>query len=195
MGAAGAAIWLEDLYGAKLDSALANGWLARATRMLQHEDESSAHGWIIRAQLRRALGTGDFDEALGHAARMLEIGVNLGDRDLQAITILYEGNALLNKGQTSEGIALVEEAAVAAISGELEPLATAIIYCNAISACRSLADYRRAGEWTSAAKRWCERQAIAGFPGVCRVNRAEIMRLHGGTVKLTRGLAPFADEQ
>jgi len=58
-------------------------------------------------------------------------------------------------------------------------MATAIIYCNAISACRSLADYRRAGEWTEAAKRWCERQAISGFPGVCRVVRAEVMRLHG----------------
>ncbi len=58
-------------------------------------------------------------------------------------------------------------------------MATAVIYCNAISACRQLADHRRAGEWTAAAKRWCDRQAISGFPGVCRVYRAEVMRLHG----------------
>jgi len=42
-----------------------------------------------------------------------------------------------------------------------------------------LADYRRAGEWTEATTRWCERQAISGFPGHCRVRRAEIMRLRG----------------
>jgi tetratricopeptide (TPR) repeat protein len=45
--------------------------------------------------------------------------------------------------------------------------------------CRSVADYRRAAEWTVAAAAWCERQAITGFPGVCRVQRAEIMRLRG----------------
>ena len=26
---------------------------------------------------------------------------------------------------------------------------------------------------------WCDRQAINGFPGVCRVHRAEILRLRG----------------
>ena len=34
-------------------------------------------------------------------------------------------------------------------------------------------------EWADAAKRWCERQSISGFPGVCRVHRAEMMRLVG----------------
>src|SRR5207249_5470922 len=55
----------------------------------------------------------------------------------------------------------------------------AVVYCNTISTCRDLADYRRAGEWSEAAKRWCERQTISGFPGMCRVYRAEIMRLRG----------------
>ncbi|MDP9296057.1 MAG: adenylate/guanylate cyclase domain-containing protein, partial [Actinomycetota bacterium] len=32
---------------------------------------------------------------------------------------------------------------------------------------------------TEATTRWCERQAINGFPGHCRVRRAEIMRLRG----------------
>ena len=53
------------------------------------------------------------------------------------------------------------------------------MYCLTISTCASLADYRRAGEWTEAARRWCERQSISGFPGICRVHRAEIIRLRG----------------
>jgi class 3 adenylate cyclase len=48
-----------------------------------------------------------------------------------------------------------------------------------ISTCQELAEYRRAGEWTEAAQRWCDRQAISGFPGLCRVHRAEIIRLRG----------------
>src|SRR5206468_749687 len=38
---------------------------------------------------------------------------------------------------------------------------------------------RRASEWAEAAHRWCERQAINGFPGVCRVHSAEIVALQG----------------
>jgi hypothetical protein len=37
------------------------------------------------------------------------------------------------------------------------------------TACKELRDYRRAGDCPEAAKRWCDRQAIAGFPGMCRV--------------------------
>src|SRR2546422_9647944 len=46
-------------------------------------------------------------------------------------------------------------------------------------ACEGLADYRRSREWSEGANRWCERQAIDGFPGMCRVYRAEIIRLRG----------------
>jgi len=68
---------------------------------------------------------------------------------------------------------------VAAISGELDPLTTGKIYCSTISICRSLADWRRAIEWTDAAERWCHRQNVSGFPGICRVFRAEIMDFRG----------------
>ncbi|HWC09821.1 MAG TPA: hypothetical protein VG455_01220, partial [Acidimicrobiales bacterium] len=42
-----------------------------------------------------------------------------------------------------------------------------------------LADWQTAGHWTEAAVNWCNRQAINGFPGVCRIHRAEILRLRG----------------
>jgi class 3 adenylate cyclase len=45
--------------------------------------------------------------------------------------------------------------------------------------CRSLADWQRAVEWTDAAERWCHRQNVSGFPGICRVFRAEIMDFRG----------------
>src|SRR5204862_1347906 len=52
-------------------------------------------------------------------------------------------------------------------------------YCITLGVCRSVADYGRAGEGTEAAARWCEREAITGYPGICRVQRAEIMLLRG----------------
>ena len=34
-------------------------------------------------------------------------------------------------------------------------------------------DYERASEWTEATLRWCERQSVPAFPGICRIHRAE----------------------
>jgi len=45
--------------------------------------------------------------------------------------------------------------------------------------CEKLADYQRASEWSEAAVRWCEQHTESGFPGICRVHRAELMRLRG----------------
>ncbi|MGH2651935.1 MAG: adenylate/guanylate cyclase domain-containing protein, partial [Actinomycetota bacterium] len=89
-------------------------------------------------------------------------------------------------GRPDEGLALVDEATAAAVGGGLDPFTTGIIYCMTISACRDLTDYRRAGEWTDAAERWCQRQGVAGFPGLCRVHRAEIMHLRGDWVDAER---------
>ena len=92
---------------------------------------------------------------------------------------MCQGMAHILQGQVGHGMLLIDEAAAAAVGGELTPMATGIVYCMTIVACRELADYRRAGEWTEATTRWCERQSIDGFPGHCRVRRAEIMRLRG----------------
>ena len=73
----------------------------------------------------------------------------------------------------------MEEATIAAVSGELSPITTGITYCAMISACRDLTDYKRASEWTEATERWCERQSVSGFPGVCRIHRAEVIALGG----------------
>jgi tetratricopeptide (TPR) repeat protein len=56
---------------------------------------------------------------------------------------------------------------------------TGRVYCSTVSACWGLADYRRAGEWADAAERWCRRRSINGFPGVCRLHRAQIHKLRG----------------
>jgi class 3 adenylate cyclase len=90
-----------------------------------------------------------------------------------------QGRVLVELGRVDEGMALLEEAMVAAVGDELSPRAAAIVYCNATVICEDVADYRRAADFSEAAKRWCERQHIAGFPGMCRVRRAEIIRLSG----------------
>jgi class 3 adenylate cyclase len=177
--AARVALNLRNDYGHKLASAVSAGWLARAERLLESEQDSPEYAMLLRAHINSALDGGEFEEAYRIAGQMLELADRLKDMNLQALAIHEQGRALVRMGKVDEGLALLDEAAVAAISGDLDPVATATIYCNVIGTCRALADYRRAGDWTEAAKRWCERQAITGFPGICRVYRAEIMRLRG----------------
>src|SRR3990172_4001337 len=173
------ALDLAAFHGHQLASSISRAWTSRAERLLQDTPECLAHGYLARTRSNRLLGEGRMDDALEQARLMVEIGTRLGHRDLQAIGLHQQGIVLVARGEVEEGLQLLEEAAVAAVSGELGPMATGTIYCNVISTCRDLADYRRAGEWTEAAKRWCERQALTGFPGHCRVFRAEIMRLRG----------------
>ena len=178
--AARAALQLSAELGHRQEHAVATGWLRRAERLLADEPESAEHGSLSRAHFNHAMEqTKDFQTALRHAEQTYAIAERVGSPDLLALGLHDKGRALVAMGQVDEGMGLVDEATVAAVGGELGPHATAAVYCNTINACRDLADYGRAGEWTEAAKRWCERQSIAGFPGMCRVRRAEIIRLRG----------------
>ena len=160
-------------------SPLAEAWWARAERLLAGREDSVEAGYLVRTRARLALIRGDLDGAFEHAEQTLAIGTRHGERNLMALGLHDKGTVLVHRGQVDEGMALLDEATVAAVSGELEPYTTAVVYCGIIAAARDLGDFARAGDWTEAATRWCDRQSISGFPGVCRVNRAEVMRLRG----------------
>src|SRR5919204_108745 len=134
------------------------------------------------------------EQALAAAFAALDIGMRLADPDLQAYGLMIKGEALVAQARVEEGLEFLDEATVAAVAGDLEPYTTGIIYCAAIGVSRDLADYRRAGEWTEAAKRWCERQAITGFPGICRVHQAEIARIRGAFAEAEQTAQRAADE-
>ena len=174
--AAYVALRLADLWGERLGPAQATGWFQRAARLLEDRPESVEHGYLELARVKRS---GSVEEMMRHATTVLDIGSRFGDRDLQAFGLMCQGMAHVSRAEAELGMSLIDEAAAAAVGGELTPFATGIVYCFTIVACIELADYRRAGEWTEATTRWCERQSIGGFPGHCRVRRAEIMRLRG----------------
>jgi DNA-binding NarL/FixJ family response regulator len=173
------ALMLQWDYLSKPSRSLANGWCRRAERLLKGCPECAAHGYLAQSRLWSALAEGDFDGALEHARTMVDVGERFADRDLQALGIQRRGEALIAGGDVAAGLECLDESVVAAISGELSTMATAVIYCAAISCCRSLADYERAGQWSSAVTRWCEREACTGFPGLCRIYTAEITGLRG----------------
>jgi len=177
--AAHVAVELAEHHADLMEVADASAWIQRATRLLEGEPEAAEHGWLKLAMGLMARGEGDLKTAGDYAAAATRVAARHADRDLFDLGHAVQGTCLVFTGDVERGLRMVEEATVGAVSGELGPRVTGWIYCMMISVNAQLADWQRAGHWTEAAKRWCDRQAINGFPGVCRVHRAEIMRLRG----------------
>lgn len=185
------ALQLGHDYFAKGQRSLASGWMRRAERLLEAEQDSIEYGHLLRA---RGLVAKSPDEGLAIARAAYDLATRLGDRDLAALELQEQGRLLVAKGEVAEGLALLEDATVTAVSGALGPLATGVIFCNSIDVCRRLADFGRASEWTDAARQWCDRQNILGFPGVCRVYRAGILRLRGALADAAREATDACEE-
>lgn len=159
-------------------TSIATSWMRRAERMLG-DGETYAHGYLALTRAEAAAASGDPDLALTEAARAVEIGERTFDGDLRAFAQGTLAQLKIAAGDVDDGFALLEEAALAAVSGELSPFASGVTACRMIGTCRDLTDYRRASEWIEATERYCARQAVSGFPGVCRVHRAEVTAVSG----------------
>jgi tetratricopeptide (TPR) repeat protein len=134
------------------------------------------------ARIKSLLALGedkDFERAWMLAGNALDIARRMGDRDLQMLALQDRGRMLVTQGRVSEGMAAIDEAMAASTSGQIGARTTGRIYCNMMSTCEKLADYRRAREWNEAVRHWCEPHSDSGYPGICRVHRAELLRLNG----------------
>jgi tetratricopeptide (TPR) repeat protein len=164
-----------------LDTALiapVRGWLARAERLLEGEQETPAHAWLAVVRTYERMLTGDVQDARKWSERAIEVGSRY-DAAACAVGRVAAARLRILDGDVAEGLAVLDEAGVAAVSGDLDPLSTGLVYCELVCALQGLAQYDVAEEWTEAMERWCQTNAIGSLHGRCRVHRAEILRLRG----------------
>ncbi len=179
--AARAAIWLVLRLTSLGETARASGWLMRAQRLIDSEGQDCVEcGYLRLPHIFRLTAAGDHAAARAAAAEVAKIGDRYKDHDLSAFGRNFEGRALIRQGRLSEGLPLLDEAMVAVTSGELSPVVTGLIYCNAIAACQQSYALDRAREWTAALSGWCQAQPqLVPFAGACLIHRSEIMQLGG----------------
>jgi class 3 adenylate cyclase len=178
--AAAVAVQLAHEYGSvRLQKAIGSGWLSRAERLLQDEPEGIAHGYLALERGLGAVMAHDYERAqlLGETAE--RIGREQGDMGLELRGRQRRAVSLIHLGEIDEGRLLLNEVNAAAYGGTLKPYDTVVLYCNAIGACREVAAFDEASQWTERAETFCDEHAISAFPGVCRINRAEVMRYEG----------------
>ena len=157
----------------------ADGWLSRCVRLLSNADEGPEHGYHLHMELPSLLAV-DPVAASVCARRMQDLGARFGDESLVALGVYYEGRALVKQAHVREGLAMLDESMLTALSDELKPFWTGVIYCGLLEACHEIVDLRRAQEWTEAMSQWCAPlPATSLYPGICRVHRVEVLALTG----------------
>jgi class 3 adenylate cyclase len=174
---------VAEQHGMRMSMSQAGGWAARAARMAEGNPDWPVHGWLVWMTGLLAWFAGDFEASIASYDRCLEFAERTGDRDLYGMSLHDKGHALCLLGRVREGTALLDEAMAAVVGGELGPDAAGYVYCGMIGICSKLGDYRRASEWTEATLRWCERQSVPAFPGVCRIHKAQLFLISGSLAK------------
>ncbi len=163
----------------RLASPIGGGWLARAERLLAGEPESPAHAWLGVFHALAELMATRLDEGIELAGEAMDVARRQENLDAMYLAMSLKGMGELFKGNLPAGQALIDEAAAAASSGQLDLRTASDIYCNTIAACRNVGDLGRAFQWAAEGERFMNREAVGGYPGVCRVHRAEMKMLHG----------------
>lgn len=177
--AARCASWLGLMLLLRGEPGHATGWLARARRLLEDHD-CAEQGYLLLPAAEQHLAEDAGEAAYAVAARAAETGERFGDADLIACARHVQGRALIRQGQVRSGLALLDEAMVAVVAGELSPIVSGLIYCSVIEACQQVYASSRAREWTTALAGWCDQQPeMVAFTSTCLVHRAEILQLRG----------------
>jgi hypothetical protein len=146
VAAAGAAVRvaLHLLFDTAL-MAPVRGWLARAERLLEGQDETPAHAWFAVVRTYERMLTGDRESARRWARRAVEVGSKC-EPAACAIGRVAEARLLILDGDVRQGMALLDEVGVATVSGDLDPLSTGVVYCELVCALQGLAQYDVAEE-------------------------------------------------
>ena len=135
--AARCGFWLALALILRGEMARGGGWVARSQRLVEDHDARRPRA-RLPACCRPRFGT-LFDGGAAAAYAIFEQAAAIGERyhepDLVALARHGQGQALIARGDTAAGIALLDEVMTAIAAGEVGPIASGIIYCAVIETC------------------------------------------------------------
>ncbi|HSI80685.1 MAG TPA: LuxR C-terminal-related transcriptional regulator [Solirubrobacterales bacterium] len=175
--AAQMAIELSLFYSSSLGNlAAASGWLGRAARLVSDHDLGPLEGWVTLCQAALANHGEDPARAIELAREAGEHARATGDGDLELCALAEVGASLVELGQLSEGLALLDEAMAGALGGEVEDLGT-VVYasCRTIDYCARTAEFKRAVQWIRAADDFNRRYGSAHIHATCRTRYGALL--------------------
>lgn len=172
------AVWLAITYKANFANfAAANGWIARAERLLAPVAPGPLHGWVCIA---RAYRMADLDAADHLTLRAVEIARTAKDVDLELVAMAQLGLVRVGKGDLGGGFALLDEAMAAALAGERSTLDT-VVYtcCDMLNACELASDIERATQWCKVADDFVATYGCPFLYAECRIYYGSVLTAKG----------------
>ncbi len=184
--AGAAAVWLArehlSVYG---EDAVANGWLARADRLLG-DAEGPARG---RLELARGRRESDPAERGRHAGAALAAARVADDVDLEVAALAELGLVAIQTGRVVEGLDLLDEAMAAATGGETDMLETvAETCCSLVSACDQAGDAGRLEQWARIVSAFVEQREGLPLLAFCSTCNAQMLAAAGQREEAEREL-------
>jgi DNA-binding CsgD family transcriptional regulator len=172
--AARLALWLSTEYAGHYgNTAAANGWLARAQRLVETLPRCPEQGWVIFRKGKRRTDAAATEE---DARAVIAIARETGDRDLEVAGINLLGRALLGLGRADEGFAHIDESMAAALGGEVGSLAVvAETCCSTIVACERTLELARATQWCQVTDDFARRHGYLPVLAFCRITYATVL--------------------
>jgi len=184
------AAWLAwDTLLLRGDWAVAQGWFARAERLLEDAPKSVERGWLLYLRALIALNTfADAHAAEQQARDAAELASEHDEADLEFGARSVRGLARVALGDVPGGMRDLDEASAAAVAGEVRnPMMAGLVWCNVIYACERVHDVERAAQWCAIVREHAERIQSRQLFGFCRSHYARVL--------ITRGEWPEAEAE
>jgi class 3 adenylate cyclase len=177
-----------------LDESVALTYFFRALEHLEGQPESAEHAQAQWALSFTHMEAGDAEAARAALLEARAIARRVASPGMEALAVQGLAHLAVAEGGVREVLPLVDEAAALAMRPGVAPIHAGYVYCSVISICRALCDWGRATEWTKVSTRYCERESIAGYTGLCRFHQGEIDRLHGHLAKAEERVVQACEE-
>jgi ATP/maltotriose-dependent transcriptional regulator MalT len=182
LGASRTASWIGlDYLEFKGESAVATGWFQRAENLLEGTTDSWELGFIKILKARLAY---EVDRNIELAFKLIDetrrLSKSLKSIDGEMIADALKGFILVMEGKVSEGMLLLDEATLLAVTSEEADIKfTTITCCYLIDACERIRDYERAGQWCNNVKEICKRWRYKAMFANCRMKHAGVLMWKG----------------
>ena len=179
-----------DSFEYRGEPAVAQGWIDRARRLLRGHERTPEFGWAMLWQGHWArVVEHDARAAYRSGTKAAKLARALGLVDLEMLAAALQALALIDLGQTAEGMRRLDEAMAAALSGDMTALdAIGQTCCFLMHACERVCDYDRAVQWCRRVEVFCRRWRVKTLFTICRTHYASVLISHGAWREAEREL-------
>lgn len=177
------------------ESAIAQGWLGRAARLLEGKPPCVEQARLLVREAMRALRAQEPDTALELTKKAAALSKKLKSVDLEMQSIALHGLLQVTQGEVAAGMRLLDEAGAALIANEVnDHEAYGDIGCWVITANIRVRELQRAAEWCERVREFCNQWDDQLLLSACRGLYCEVLIWRGAWDEAERELSKLGAE-